>query len=93
MPDAGTWSGIARQVIACVHTALPDDATLKQRKAALKDAYPFGDRSYWPYRAWCRERRKYLAKFITAKDAEAKRSAWRDRMRGQGYMFAEDVSA
>lgn len=85
-----SWTEQARKVIAQVHATLPEDATLKQRKAALKNAYPFGPRQYWPYRAWCKARREYLARFITGKDAEAKRAAWRDQMRGQGYMFAGD---
>lgn len=84
------WSQKSREVIARVHARLPENATLKQRKAALRDAYPFGERNYWPYRAWRKARREYLAKFITAKDAEAHRAIWRDQMRGQGYMFAED---
>lgn len=56
------WSAISRATIAKVAAALPDDATLKERKAAIDAAYPFGIRQYWPYRAWCKARRAYLEK-------------------------------
>lgn len=88
-----SWSDEARRVIARIHAELPEDASLSQRKAALKNKYPFGTRSYWPYRAWLKARREYLSRFITDKDAEAKRAVWRDRMRGQGYMFSGDQGA
>lgn len=85
-----SWSARSREVIAQIHARMPENATLTERKAALKDAYPFGPRQYWPYRAWCKARREYLARFITGRDAEAKRAVWRDQMRGQGYLFAGD---
>lgn len=86
-----SWIEQARQHIARIDAGLPKDASLSQRKAALRNQYPFGIRSYWPYRAWLRARREYLSRFITAKDSEAQRAAWRDHMRGQGYMFAGDL--
>lgn len=57
------WSVIARQTIERVALTIPDDATMKERKAAIDAAYPFGERAYWPYKAWLKARRTYLAKF------------------------------
>lgn len=55
-----TWGDISRQTIERVATTIPDTATLKERKAAIDAAYPFGPRAHWPYRAWCKARRAYL---------------------------------
>ncbi|MFN3523926.1 MAG: hypothetical protein ACK4YQ_16895 [Phenylobacterium sp.] len=57
------WSDVARATIERVAATLPDKMTLKARKAAIDAAYPFGPRSHWPYRAWCKARRAYLANF------------------------------
>lgn len=59
----GHWTRLSKERIAEVHRRLPEDATFKERKAALKDAYPFGERAYWPYKAWCKARKAYLAKY------------------------------
>jgi hypothetical protein len=57
------WSRIARETIGRTHAALPDDCTFKDRKAAIKAAYPFGERAYWPYKAWCKAQREYLHRY------------------------------
>lgn len=57
------WADIARTVIAEVAATLPDDLPLKERKAAIDAAYPFGSRECWPYKAWLKARRAYLARF------------------------------
>lgn len=57
-----SWYETARDRIAVVHAGLPSNATLEERKAALKDAYPFGERARWPYKAWCKAQREYLAR-------------------------------
>lgn len=85
------WSERAREVIGQVHARLPADATIKERKAALKEAYPFGEREYWPYKAWCKAQREYLAKCAApTKEVEAERAAWREKMRAVGFTFAGD---
>lgn len=61
--SAGIWHDRCWQVIGEVHASLPPDATLEHRKKALRDAYPFGERKYFPYKAWCKARRQYLAKY------------------------------
>ena len=54
------WSERARQTIAAVHAALPADIAFVDRKKAVRDAYPFGPREYWPYKAWCKAQSAYL---------------------------------
>lgn len=65
--STGIWHDRCWQVIGEVHASLPADATLAQRKRALHDAYPFGERRYFPYKAWCKARRQYLAKYEPSK--------------------------
>lgn len=57
------WSDIARQTIERVALTIPDEADMKARKAAIDAAYPFGERQYWPYKAWLKARKAYLSKF------------------------------
>ncbi len=42
---------------------LPASMPLADRIAAVDAAYPFGERTHFPYKAWLAERRKYLTKF------------------------------
>lgn len=57
------WSEIARQTVERVALTIPADATFRDRKAAIDAAYPFGQRAYWPYKAWLKARRRYLAPY------------------------------
>lgn len=58
------WSKEARRLIGEVHAALPPDATLAQRKRAIRDAFPDSWRgASWPYKAWLNARKAYLRKF------------------------------
>jgi hypothetical protein len=57
------WARAARETIDRVARTIPDDATMKDRKAAIDAAYPFGPRSHWPYKAWLKARKTYLSKF------------------------------
>lgn len=57
------WSAAARRVIAEIHARLPANATLAERKAALRAGYPFGERAMWPYKAWLKAQRAYLARY------------------------------
>jgi hypothetical protein len=82
-----TRSEIAREVIGQVHRSLPENATIKERKAALKAAYPFGTREYWPYKAWCKAQREYLAKFTNTASQRAQREAWRKKIEDSGFTF------
>ena len=42
---------------------IPADAPLKERKRIIRAAYPWGERAYWPYKAWCKAQREYLARW------------------------------
>lgn len=57
------WSDHAEAAIDRVHAALPADVSLEDRKAAVDAAYPFGQRKYWPYKAWLKARRAYLVQY------------------------------
>lgn len=67
-----TWGQKARAIIWDLHNRIPPDATYKDRKKAIQDAYPWGNRSGWPYKAWLREQRIYLARYAP-KDEVAKK--------------------
>lgn len=57
------WSDAARSVIQRVAATIADDTPLKERAEIIDAAYPFGERDYWPYKAWCKARRKYLERY------------------------------
>lgn len=58
------WSKEARRLIGEVHAKLPADATMAQRKAAIRDSFPDSWRgASWPYKAWLKARKDYLRKF------------------------------
>lgn len=54
------WRIYSRQVIAKV-LAENKDADAKALRKALREAYPFGERMYTPYKIWREECRKALA--------------------------------
>ena len=54
------WRNQARAVIAEVHNALPNDATLKDRIKAVDEAKPDYAGTSWPQKMWQKERRLYL---------------------------------
>lgn len=70
LPSGGSadldYPARARAKIAEVHASLPEAATYEQRVRALKQAYPFGERRYWPYQAWLTARRAYLRQYDPA---------------------------
>lgn len=49
------WRAVAQRVVTETMLALRPDATRKEAERALREAYPFGEREYWPYRVWLRE--------------------------------------
>ncbi len=67
-----TWGQKASAIIWGLHNRIPSDATYKERKKAIQSAYPWGTRSGWPYKAWLREQRIYLARYAP-KDEIAKK--------------------
>ncbi len=59
------WRDRALQVIATTMKGIPADADGKAVRKALRDAYPFGKRSGHPYKMWCEEQARVLAKYYT----------------------------
>lgn len=59
----GEWNDRAKVVIDWVHQNLPEDTSLAARIAAVDAAYPFGQRTNFPYKAWLKDRRAYLCKY------------------------------
>jgi hypothetical protein len=59
MAMARTWRKHSQEIIAKVvaEVGTEDRAALK---AALKAAYPYGQREYYPYKVWCEEVRKVV---------------------------------
>lgn len=56
------WAEHARAAINRVNDRLPDGVTLAERIKAVDAAYPFGERSCWPYKARLKARRAYLVR-------------------------------
>jgi hypothetical protein len=52
-----TWRDLARPIIREV-LAETQGLSEKEIKAAIKDAYPFGERAYHPYKIWLDEVKK-----------------------------------
>ena len=59
-----SWYDAARTYIAEIHKSLPADTTFADRKRAVRDGYPWGERKRWPYKAWLRAQREYLARHM-----------------------------
>jgi hypothetical protein len=57
----GSWAAIADEVLAEVFGALPEGATEREVRLAMRAAYPFGPRSHWPYKAWLSRCRAWRA--------------------------------
>lgn len=55
-----SWRVESKKVIAGVFAANPAQSHTEARKA-LRAAYPFAERAYWPYKVWCHEVRRQLA--------------------------------
>ncbi len=59
------WRNLAAPIIAEVLRRFPEDSP--ERRRALKDAYPFGERAMHPYKIWLseikRQTQKGVAKF------------------------------
>lgn len=49
-----TWYERSLEVIRAVEKTFTAATTEDERYAALFDAYPFGERKYFPYKAWCK---------------------------------------
>jgi hypothetical protein len=58
-PEPGSWRAIAQPIIARI-VAEHGGVNSRPLRAALGNAYPFGERKYWPYKVWCDEVRRAL---------------------------------
>lgn len=58
---ADTWRALARPIIAQV-IATSKGKEEKEIRKALREAYPFGERKYHPYKIWCDEVQVQLGK-------------------------------
>lgn len=58
-----SWYERARSVIAEEHAKMPSEISFDDRKKRIRDAYPFGERAYYPYKQWCKAQREYLARY------------------------------
>jgi len=59
----GVWGDRALAVIREVDARLDGQTPLAERIKAIDAAYPFGERKYFPYKAWLKERKRYLMRF------------------------------
>jgi hypothetical protein len=75
----------SKAIIAKVHASLPPDISMKDRKKAIFDAYPFGEREYHPYKMWCKAQREYFAS-LNEPPLE-KNAAWKAELEAKGYTF------
>jgi len=62
MPAETTWRDIARRVIERVEGECEGMGLAEFRKA-LREAYPFGSRNWWPYKVWCSEQKIALKRW------------------------------
>lgn len=51
---ADTWRTRSARIIATALANVPATATEQEIRAILKPLYPFGERKYHPYKAWCK---------------------------------------
>lgn len=65
LPSNGRW--YARSIVVLQGLALPLDVEDDVVARATRDAYPFGERKYHPYKAWLR----------AVKDWKLDRERWR----------------
>lgn len=57
-----SWRDLALQAMFAVHAAqLQSGANPQQIADAIDKAYPFGERRYWPYKAWLSARKWFFA--------------------------------
>ncbi|MBW3637021.1 MAG: hypothetical protein KY445_11270 [Armatimonadetes bacterium] len=82
----GVWTGRSNETVTRTLAALPASATLKEAKKALSDAYPFGQRSMYPYKAWC----VAVDKHLRARFREEYRALDRAALEKRGATLPDD---
>lgn len=64
-----SWHESAREHIQKLDDTLPVDLLFKDRQAAVRDAYPWGERKHHPYTCWLRAQREYLRRYQKSDNA------------------------
>jgi len=54
-----SWRERSAPIIAGVFADVGTD-DMKKLRRALSDAYPYGEKKFWPYKVWCDEIRRQL---------------------------------
>jgi hypothetical protein len=54
-----TWREMSKKIIMNV-IEREGRGDMKKLRKALRDAYPFGERRYHPYKVWCEEVRRHI---------------------------------
>ena len=78
-----TWRDVAKAAISDVESQ-SKHMDYGAFKRALFDAYPFGERKYFPYKMWCSEQAKALKRFQGEPETETK-----PEQEGQGLIDYE----
>lgn len=63
--------------LSVVRRTVAENPTLEgaELRKAVSEAYPFGEREMWPYKAWCKAVSKVLGPSQKQLDAQAKQLA------------------
>ena len=59
-----TWRTRSAPIIARVIAEVGTD-DMKALRKALREAYPFRERKYWPYKVWCDEVKRQIQKRLS----------------------------
>ncbi|WP_018184669.1 hypothetical protein [Kaistia granuli] len=63
---SGSWYDSAWGHIDAVHATLAPDTPFAERRKAISDAYPWGERRMHPYKMWLKAQKRYLARYDPA---------------------------
>ena len=80
-----TWRDDLRPRVAEVIARVGRD-DMKALRAALREAYPFGDQKGWLYKVWCSEFRTQLG-LLTPTETAAREAKLRDEFDFTGKLF------
>lgn len=58
-----SWAEHSERVLQALFQSLPLSTGDGELKRLLFDAYPFGERKYWPYKVWLQKAREYRIRF------------------------------
>ena len=76
---SGYWAYESDKVLSELFKTFTPETPLKEVEKAICDAYPFGERKYWPYRVWLTRVKLHKKAFaLGLKTADAKRTKSKD---------------